>query len=160
MSPGAIPATLRCPESAVCCPGSASCSQLTSVLGCFRGRLARCDHMCCRMLCTTPNRCLSPAQTCLRLYRLLRDLYEQGWCSLGAVVKVLSDGPIWASGAMYFNRISINYLAKALNELLTGQEHISIKCAHTIYSKYRVLSEILMYLWRGYLKPRVCKIIL
>jgi hypothetical protein len=79
---------------------------------------------------------------------LLADLCEQVWCSLGAVVKVLSDGPIWASRAMYFNRISLNYLAKARNELSTGQEHICIKCAHAIYSKYCFLIEIFTCLWR------------
>jgi hypothetical protein len=136
VSSGAIPATLRSIESAVWCPCSTNCSQLTSVLGCFRGRHKGSGHMCWRMLSSTPRRCPRPAQTCLMLYRLLGDLCEQVWCSLGAVVKVLSDGPIWASGAMYFNRISIKYLAKALHELPTGQELTSIKCAHTIYSKY------------------------
>ena len=105
--------TDRCVHT--CCSwGAARCADTSGLpsplaahisLGCFRAGVYRWARMSRNMRVSKPRRVPQPALICLSLCRLLVVHWEQVWCSLGVGSGVLSYGPIWASGALYFHRI-------------------------------------------------------
>jgi hypothetical protein len=146
--------SLGCPESLSRPPGSPNCSQLTSVLGCFRGGGSRCARKSKNRLANRPRRSPWFVLTCIRRCRLLAGLSVQVWWHLSSVVEVLSDGRLWASGAMYFNKISLEYRISGLHKPPMGWDHIFIKYGTSNLLKLMRLIEIYTCLWRGYLEPR------
>ena len=107
------------------------CLLLTSVLGCFRGRASRWARMCWNIQANWPRRYLMPALVCTSMRRLLVGLCVQVWRHLRLVDDMVSDGPLWALGAMHFNRISINIMLEGLICFIQDS-NIQLQSAHTL----------------------------